>query len=73
MPKQQRLVEVDLDAVKRELAAVGITRPYQLARRAGLDPMLVYRVWRGQTPPTNTFLLGLVRVGLDLERVKAVG
>jgi hypothetical protein len=65
-----RLVDVDMDAVKRELDVIGLGQPYQFARKAGLDPTLVYRAWRGDSPPTNTFLLGLVRVGIDLERVK---
>lgn len=70
MSKQTRIIEVDMDAVDRELGRLGLN-PYRFARRSGVDTSLVYKVLKRQTEPTNTFILGLAAVGIDLDTVRA--
>lgn len=70
MPKQKRIIEVDMDAVDREFKRLGIDNPYRFARASGVDMSLAYKVLKRQTEPTNAFILGLAAVGIDLDAVR---
>lgn len=69
MPKQVRVIEVDMNAVDSELGSRHLN-PNRFARLAGIDTALAYKVIRRQMEPTNAFILGLAAIGIDLDAVR---
>ena len=60
-----------MDAVDREFERLGINNPYRFARASGVDMSLAYKVLKRQAEPTNAFILGLAKVGIDLGAIEA--
>lgn len=57
-----------MDAVDREFGRLGLNA-HSFSRRSGVDTSLCYKVMARKAQPTNAFILGLVKVGIDLHDV----
>lgn len=59
---------INLDYLKKYMAEKGISE-VKLAELIGVDYTTVYRVFKGDRNPGTKFIAGLIKSGLDIEKI----